>query len=369
MTIFKYIAKEVFYIFGITSSILLLLVLSNQFARYLSLAASGKLLGFQLIHLIFLEIPQLLSLIFPMAIFLSILISYSRLHSDNEMLVLSASGFSQKQLLKITLTLAMFVAIPVMMFTVWLNPVVADDRDKLLAEISATSILKTLQPGRFQQGSNGNQIFYIEKISSDRKSLNNIFIAQRRDDNSWSVMHANSGYYSLDAKTKENFAVAQNGLRYEGVPGEKNFTIYQFGEYGIRLNTPVSYVKNTEIDSVSTSELFKKQQNANKEFNYAAELEWRLSLPLSVLVLSFLASTLSYVPPRGGRFSKLIPAILIYIVYANFLIAGQDWISNGQLSPWLGLWIMHLFMIILGVCLYAYRENLYKKYWGLIWKS
>jgi lipopolysaccharide export system permease protein len=369
MTIFKYIAKEVFQIFGITSAILLLLVLSNQFARYLGLAASGKLLGFQLIHLIVLEIPQLLSLIFPMAIYLSILIAYSRLYADNEMIVLNASGFSQKQLFKMTLSFALVVAIPVLMFTAWLNPIVANDRDKLLAEISATSILKTLQPGRFQQTSGGNQIFYIEKISNDRRSLNNIFIAQRKENNSWTVMHANSGYYSLDPKTKDHFAVAQNGLRYEGVPGENNFTIFQFGEYGIRLNTPVSYVRNTEIDSVSTPELFKKQNDVSKKLNYNAELEWRLSLPLSVLVLSFLASSLSYVSPRGGRFSKLFPAILIYIIYANFLIAGQDWISNGQLPAWIGLWMMHLLMIVLGICLYAHRENLFKKYWIVLWKS
>lgn len=371
MTLLKYIAKEIFSIFGLTSAILLLIVLSNQFSRYLTLAASGKMLGLQLVHLILLEIPQLLSLIFPLALYLGILLAYGRLYTDSEMIVLNASGFSQKQLLKMTLLLASIVAVPVFLFTVWLNPVVADDRNKLLAQISATSVVKTLMPGRFQSASGGNEIFYIESMSDDRKVLNNIFIAQHKDNNSdsWTVMHANSGYYSYDPHTREHFAVAQQGKRYEGVPGENNFTVSEFDQYGLQLNTPVMYVKHSEIDSVPTLNLLQHTKDAKKHLNNMAELQWRLSLPLCVFILSFLALSISYVSPRAGRFSKMFPAVLIYIIYANFMIAGQDWVSNGQIPPWLGLWGVHFMMIVLGACLYAQRENLFQKFWKTIWKA
>ncbi len=355
MIIFRYLAREVFNTFIVISLILLLIFLSNQFARYLALAAAGKMMGLQLVHMMLLEVPQLLSLIFPLSFYLSILLVYGKLYADSEIVVLSACGLSQKQLLKMTFGMSLFVAIPVMIFSLWINPVVANTRDQLIAHISATSVLQTLMPGRLQPTRSG-QIFYVESMSNDKQSLKNIFVAQRtNDNNSWSVMEAKSGRYLTDPKTKDNFVVAQDGYRYEGVPGEKNFTLYHFDQYGVRLNMPVSYVRDTQIDSVPTWELWR--QSSSHHLNYRAELQWRLGLPLCVFILTLIAFSLSHVAPRAGRFAKFFPAILIYIIYANFMIVGQDWVSQGQIPSYLGLWILHALMLVIGIGLLMYQQN------------
>jgi lipopolysaccharide export system permease protein len=360
MIIFRYLTREVFGAFLVISFILLVIFLSNQFAHYLRLTAAGKLMGWQLVHLMILEVPQILSLVFPLSFYLSILLVYGKLYADSEIIVLSACGMSQKQLLQMTFYLSLMAAVPVMLFTVWINPVVANKRDQLLAHISATSMLQTLLPGRFQQTRDGNQIFYIESMSNDRQSLKNIFVAQRsKEEDSWTVMQAERGQYVTNLKTKDNFVVAQNGYRYEGKPGEKNFTIYHFGQYGVRLNMPVSYIRHNEIDSVPTLQLW--QPPAGRGLDYAAELQWRLGLPLCVLILTFIAFSLSRVAPRAGRFAKFFPAVLIYIIYANFMIVGQDWISRGQLSPYLGLWSLHILMIILGIGLWMHQQNSFRR--------
>jgi lipopolysaccharide export system permease protein len=355
MIIFRYLAKEVLSVFAVISLILLLIFLSNQFARYLTMVAAGKLLGMQFIHLLILEIPQLLSLIFPLALYLGILLVYGRLYADSEMVVLSSCGMSQKKLLGMTFLFSTVVAVPVILFTLWINPVVANTRDHLLAQISATSALQSLLPGRFQQSRDGNQIFYIESMSNDRQSLKNVFIAERANNDSWTVMSAKNGYYAQDPQTRDRFVIGNNGYRYEGIPGNKDFTIFNFDQYGVRLNMPVAYIHNKEIDSVPTIKLW--QEASSKNLEYSAELQWRLSLPLCVFVLTLIAFSLSHVAPRRGRFSKFFPAILIYIIYANFMIVGQDWISNGDFSPQLGLWILHILMFLLGIGLFIRREG------------
>ena len=345
MIIFRYLTREILGIFCVISLILLLIFISNQFAHYLTLTASGKIMGKQLLHLMMLEIPQLLTLIFPLAFYLSILLAYGRLYADSEMIVLSAAGVSQTQLLKMALSIASFVAIPVFIITLWLNPIVANTRDKLLSEISAVSALQTLQPGQFQQTKDGRQIFYIEKMSPDKERLKNVFFAEKANNNDWTVMSSAGGHHIVDPKTHDRFVVADEGYRYEGQPGTKTFTIIQFDHYGVRLNMP-TLKRGDAIDSVPTWDLLRP--TVNQRLDYDAELQWRLSMPLSIYILTLLAFSLSRVAPRQGRFGKLFPAILIYIIYANFMIAGQNWVSEGQLTPVLGLWIIHLTMLLAG---------------------
>jgi lipopolysaccharide export system permease protein len=371
MVIFRYLLKEILSTFTVISLILLLIFVSNQFARYLTMTAAGKIVGMQLAHLIILEVPQLLSLIFPLALYLAILLVYGRLYVDNEMVALSACGFTERQFLKMTFSIASIVFVPVAIFSLWINPIIADQRDHLLAQISATSVLQTLMPGRFQQANRGNDVFYIESMSNDRQSLKNIFVAERSEktgpdsNGQWRVSAASSGRYFIDPATKDRFVVAENGYRYEGMPGEKNFTIYQFGQYAVRLNTPVAYLRDTEIDSVPSWRLLKEASKSN--LDYSAEWQWRLALPLCVFVLAFIAFSLGHVKPRSGRFAKFFPAILIYVIYANFMIMGQDWISRGKLSPYLGLWSLHFIMLSLGAILYAEQQGVFrrlKRKWG-----
>lgn len=365
MIIFRYLAREVFNAFIVISIILLLIFLSNQFAHYLSMTAAGKLFGMQLLHLMFLEIPQLLCLIFPLALYLSILLSYGRMYVDNEMVVLTACGLSQRKLLGITLALSTFVVIPVILFTFWINPIVANNRNQLLDRIYSASILQSIMPGRFMQANNGQRIIYVESMSRDRQQLKNVFGAEQSSlKNSkvgdlWTVMSAAGGHHYVDPKTKDHFVVADNGYRYEGVPGTKNFTIYQFSQYGIRIDTPISYT-NHNTDSMSTSQLWHLSRQHHLDAN--AELQWRLSLPVCIFILAFLAFSLSRVAPRHGRFAKFFPAILLYIVYANFIIVGQNWISEGKLSPWFGLWVLHCFMITIGFLLYAQQAGLLRRW-------
>jgi len=117
----------------------------------------------QLLHLMVLEIPQLLSIIFPLAFYLSVILTYGRLYVDSEMVVLSACGLSPKKLLGMTFIIASFVAIPVFIFTLFINPIVANTRDKLLAEIGATSICKRFSQDNFNKPMTVHEFFISKK--------------------------------------------------------------------------------------------------------------------------------------------------------------------------------------------------------------
>ena len=71
--IFRYLAKEVYSTVVATSTVLLLIFMSNQFVRYLQHAAVGELSRRVLLLLMTLQVPSLLCLLLPLSLFLGIL--------------------------------------------------------------------------------------------------------------------------------------------------------------------------------------------------------------------------------------------------------------------------------------------------------
>ena len=83
----------------------------------------------------------------------------------------------------------------------------------------------------------------------------------------------------------------KNGKRYEGMKNTKEFSRTTFDEYGILIEKDVPNMINVGasagiIEAIPTLALILNQQENNKK-KYLAELMWRISLPLSTLLLIF----------------------------------------------------------------------------------
>ena len=86
-----------------------------------------------------------------------------------------------------------------------------------------------------------------------------------------------------------------------------------------------------------------------------AELFWRLSVPISSLVLTLLAVPLAYVNPRMGRSFNLIGAAFLYMLYSNCLNIVQSFIAQGKLGFWTGLALPHVIAIAVVLLLFSQR--------------
>jgi lipopolysaccharide export system permease protein len=139
------------------------------------------------------------------------------------------------------------------------------------------------------------------------------------------------------------FIVAEEGYRYDGEPGKHNFSVTQYKQYAVALPQENETYISTDSDALPMLRLIR---NPNHDLRYHTELEWRLALPISAILLAILAQLLSRVEPRHGRFQRLIPAILIYIVYANMLFVGRNWMYHAKTPEWLGIWWVHVGLIL-----------------------
>lgn len=354
MIISRYLTKEVFTTLLAVTFVLLLVFISQQLVRYLSYAASGKIAANILFQIIGFQIPILLALLLPLGLFLGVIWVYGQLYANNELRVMHACGLSIKRLVGITSSVAILVTVVIGILMLWVNPMIAANKQRVLASGSADNLLDTLMPGRFQVSSDGKRVVYVEKISRHRKTANNIFIAEQEKNGvdmtgtPWIVLSAKSGYQTLDLETKEPFIVATEGYRYAGTPGQNDYRIIQFQKYAIKTpNTPLTAQRHIQ-ETISTNQLRKHYRQVEN----ASELQWRIAIPFSAFLLALLAIPLSQVKPRQGRYATLLMGILIYVAYMNLLFAGRNLIEQKIVSIWIGLWWVHAIICILIIGLF-----------------
>jgi lipopolysaccharide export system permease protein len=353
--IFRYLAKEVFTTLLALTSILLLIFMSNQFVQYLSRAANGQIPAMFILKLMALELPMFMGLLLPLGFYMALLLAYGRLYAESEMTVLHACGYGPPQLLKHSLIMASGVAAVVLVILLWVNPAIAVERVKLLRSSGIQVMIKTLVPGTFTATSGGKDVFYVEDMNKDHDRAEGVFLARlntKKGEPRWDVLWADEAYATHNAKTGANDLVLVDGRAYQGKPGQADYQIASFKRYETRLPEPVSSPKAGDLRSADTAELWPLGPG---DYAQAAELQWRFSIPLMVIVLTLVAVPLSRVNPRVGKYARLLPAILLFIAYANLMFITRDAVASGTLPLWLAIISLHGSIALIGV--------------GLMWRN
>ncbi len=349
MIVFRYLSRELLVTMSAVSAVLLVIIMSGRFIKYLAQAAQGLLDPGVLLLIMGFRLPGFLQLILPLGLFLGILLAYGRLYLESEMTVLSATGMSQRRLLVYSLAPAALVAVVVGWLSLGLAPQGITEVDRILNQQDSLTEFDTLVPGRFQTLRGGSRVTYTRELSADRSELGGVFISetnvsrQTGKESGLSVLVAESGRQEVQPDGSR-YLILENGYRYDGNPGQADYRAIQYDTYGVLLPKPEVSMELSEREALPTRELL-----GSDNIRHRTELQWRFSLPLLVFVVTVLAVPLAKVNPRQGRFLKLLPAILLYMTYLALLIAVRGALDKGRIPMALGLWWVHGLFLAIGL--------------------
>ncbi|GLS26217.1 LPS export ABC transporter permease LptF [Marinibactrum halimedae] len=356
MILFRYLFREVIYSMLAVALVLVVIIMSGRFVKYLAEAASGRISADVLLSVMAFRIPSFLELIVPLAFFIAILLAYGRMYMDSEMTVLRACGFSQKRLLGYTLMPALLVATLVATLSLWVSPMGVDRSNTILEEQRKRSEFETLSEAQFQPLKRGKNIIYAQSFNEDRTVMNSVFLAEMQENSDQKteeknntgaekqlmVVRAQHAEQRIVEEYGRKYFQVTDGVRYSGRPGQQNYTVTEFGQYWQVVEEPRVSIKD-KVDRMSTKALL-----ASDDIKAQAALQWRLTLPALVMVVAILAVPLSSTNPRQGRYAKMIPAIVLYLVYLVSLNGGRGSIEDGKL-PIYGLWLIHGVFLSIGL--------------------
>lgn len=352
MIIFRYLSKQTLQVMLAVTSIVLLIIMSGRFVNYLAQAANGTLQASFLFAIIGYRIPDFLVMILPLGFFLGVMLVHARLCVDHEMAVLSACGMSRHSLLKITMVPAIGVMLLVAGLSLYTAPWGLRQIDYIFAQQNALTEFDTLVGGRFQSIGGGQRATYTEGLSDDKKQMQGVFIANRDDEKSaqgtMTLLLADTA--QMETSDNRRYLVLDKGVRYDLTPGALPVRETQFESYGFYMPEREVHVRANREKALPLDVLL-----SSNNPKHEAELQWRISLPLLIPIVVLLALPLGQVNPRQGRYAKLLPGILLYLLYLALLMNARGAMDDGRLSPSIGVWPVHGLFLCIALAFYSYE--------------
>lgn len=323
--------------------VLLTVMVALTLGELLSDVASGRMPPGLIGLLMLLRMPEVLSNIVPLAVFIAVTWGLGRLYRDQEMAVMRASGFSWVMLLRPLFNLLLPIAAVMLVSALYLAPQAAGYQQHKLEEAFRTATEWGLQTGQFHVLRGGDTVLYVESVEPDGKTLNNIFI-QQRDDNREQVWIARKGRYWLDETSGTRYLTLEDGQITEGVPGSLEFGVIRFSRNDLRLPQPEVRGFAQGIETRPSREMV-----FSSDPEEIAEIQFRVSPAIAVLILGLLAVPLAHTAPREGRGGRIVLGLLAYVIYANVLYLCRVWIAKGVLPPALGIWWVHVLVLVIAL--------------------
>lgn len=339
---FRYVGREWLTVFAGLLGLLLAVGLGGRFIGFLQEAATGRFTAEALWLLVAFRVPEFVQITVPFAMYLALLLTFCRLHAEQEHVVLVAGGVRPRRMLLWLLG----SATPVAALVAMLSFVVTPEARRLYADLSLEQLvdseLDAVIAGAFHVYAEGRRTTYARAVDRDANRLEGVFMAERDGPVSVTVWADTAKQHRVSESGR--FLEFSDGRRYEGVPGESPYRVVEFA----RLSQRIDRVPPVPLDDARrrpTAEL------GLDDPAQAAEWQWRAAFPVMCLVSVVLAVGVARPAPRAGRFSRVLPGVALFVVYYLALVFARDFVADGLLGPIPGLWPVHLILLATGVWL------------------
>lgn len=347
----KYIAKELLASCLSVLFILLIIVLSTELVHLLSWVSQGFIPLSALVPYLINSLFEFTVVLIPLSLLMGILIAFGRLYRDSEMAAIMSAGIGPLQWYRPLMMIALPTTILLLLLMMFVRPMLTIQRAQITADIQSQAEIDTLLVGQFNRASKGGGVLFLESADKDSHQIDNVFFEQRREGKSHvDLATSTSSYYNDEGR---RYMMMYDGTHYIGDAGDADFKIIKYKDYGVYIAKKQVTAHFSE-KSKSPAELWHSVTPKDQ-----AELQWRFALPLATIIVAFMALPLSRTDPRSGRYAKLALALILYLVYSNFLGVAKTWIVQEKVPFWVGIWWVHLIAIIFTLYLLKRSGYLY----------
>lgn len=334
--------------------VLLLVIAVNRFALYLGDAASGRIPSSITLTLLGLNLVGLLQVVIPVSLFLASVMVLGRLYRDNEVVVATACGLTPMRTYRPFLMLSLFAMLIVGAISLYAAPWAAAFGHRIEVQAQRKARVSLLRPGQFKTIDDGRGVFYANQQGTGSE-LNHVFTELDGPDGP-TILTGKYGHLQV-GNNSQRYLELVKGYRYSGKAGELGWTVTQFSRADILIRPAQPPRKQAQIrlDRLPTVALLRRHSP-----EALAAFQWRVVQPFTVLVLILIAVPLSSIRPRQGRYSRIVPAILIYVLYFNLLGIAQVWVGKGRVPEGIGLWWVPILFLLLALVLTIRRYGVIK---------
>ncbi len=340
--LFRSLNNEVFKSTLGILAILFMLVVGSRMIGYFEQSAEGLIDPNIIYKAVALRFPDFVTLLIPLSFFLGLVITISRLYSDREIYGYISGGLSPIDLIRYLIPQSLLFFLITLVLSIYIAPYTKELSKEIISVDTIQEKLASIKPKELIFFDDNGSFIYIE--DKEKSSFDNVVVFDGSDNNSSLVRASRLKYFETESSIELNF---ENGSIYQNIFNRDASVITQFGDLKIPAGKEVTILKG-----LSFSKLFDFSVKSSK-----SQMQWNISVPLTIFIFLLLAVSLSKVQPRQGRLSVVLPSIFIYILYLSLLILARDSSKDDILISSDYIWFVHLFFLILGFFLLLKEQS------------
>jgi len=334
MRIDRYVIRQVLAAMIIVVVSLTCVIWLSQSLRFIDMIVNRGLPLATFIYFTVLLMPTWLSLVLPIACFAATMFVYSRMSSDRELVVLTASGLGPMGLARPAIVVALGVTLLGYLLSLYLVPVSYRGFKELQFQIRHNYTNVLLREGVFN--SMGDDVTVFVRARQPNGELSGIIVQDDREMDESVTLLAESGALILDDASPKVLMV--NGNRQARNNETGRVSILYFDRYTVDLGGLREAVQRTARDQneLFVDELLNPTEQITQPRNfgkYMAEGHSRLVTPLLGLALPLigLVVVLRGEFSRRGRSSRLVAAVLL-VGLVQAAVLGSKYMAAKELS-------------------------------------
>jgi lipopolysaccharide export system permease protein len=344
----RYILQEFGAFFGLAFGVTTFVLLLDKLVWLTGFVLRTHLQGLLLLRLLGYMLPTISGFALPVALLLGGILTFNRLSTDSEYMVLQAAGVSFYRLLLplfgVSIVLYMLTTLALMYGAPWGFQGVR----RMVFDVARAQAHTQLQAQEFNDTFAG-LVLYIDHIDPASRQLSGIFIADTRVTPSH-VITARTGEFVTVPETLQVLLRLHNGTLHRYTPREQRYQLVHFGSYEVFLDLDSQLARRVR-GGTKLAELFPAQLRAEIQQRRVTGVAYRqvalywhtlIALPFTCFIFAGLGPGLGVVQTRSGRSGGYVFGLVALLLYYVFLSAGKALGEETPLPPWLAAWLPNL---------------------------
>jgi LPS export ABC transporter permease LptG/LPS export ABC transporter permease LptF len=364
-------------------SLLLLtaILFAQQAGRFGDLLVEARVPPGMLADLALSVLPNVLVFTLPMALLTAILIGFSRMGSDSELVAMRAAGVGTWQMMWPVLLLGLLLTIPSLYVNLEMSPNSARSLRHVGTRAALYKLDSPVEPRSFSvigaRDSSAKEtpvyVIYVREGDRQRGQWGGVFLHTELKDGSIRIVTARSG--RIDAAGEQSELVLSD-VALTTLPGTKDwgqgeYATERLDQWRIILETGrkelLNSLRQDEADlrlnemgwSALSSHSASKTGADGREA--AIMLHKRMALSLSPLLFAFLGAALGMRVSKGGRGIGVLLSVLTMLLYYLVMLAGEQLARAGTVKPAVGAWLASVVTTVCGVMLLVARRGIFRR--------
>ena len=342
----RYILGEILSHALIGCVIFTFILFMKELPRILEMVVHNSSTFVSVAEIILFMLPNFFMLTIPMAVLVGVLLGYSRLAADSEVIAMRASGLGIGYFVRV----ASIVAIGGTLLGLANSLLVAPRANQAILAMNkelASQASYEIEPRVFDEDFH-NFVLYVQNVRSGTGAAHwdQVFMADTTDPANPLITTAASATVSNDS-AQELLVRLRDGSRHETVtlqPQQYNISTFEFTDLPLissQQNDVHLGRMDTDIYAMPMSAL-RQRSHAPDGKRFQIEMHKRFAYPAACLVLMLVAVPLGVISRRGGKSSAWVFTILLVVVYYSLSLIGSALGKQNWISAFFAVWSANL---------------------------